>query len=160
MQAFGVQERYAILWATIIAGTLDTSNAVIAYGLLGNPPGPLFRFVASGPFGDGVLDGGWWAILLGAVVHYVMIAIMAAGYLLVLRRVEVIGKHPFVFGTLLGIVIYLVMYWVVLPIRWDGMTPVMNDWMFASIMFGEIACVGIPIALIATYFVRGGIKPK
>ena len=50
-----------------IAGTLDILSAFAFNGMKGVGPGQILRYVASGPFGDSMRDGGWPRRLSGWV---------------------------------------------------------------------------------------------
>ena len=48
----------AILWAGLIAGTLDITDALVFYGLRGVPPVRLLQNIASGLLGRDAFQGG------------------------------------------------------------------------------------------------------
>ena len=48
----------AILWAGLIAGTLDITDALVFYGLRGVPPVRLPQNIASGLLGRDAFQGG------------------------------------------------------------------------------------------------------
>lgn len=143
-----------ILVATLIAGTLDIVSAFVFAGIAGATPLGVLRYVASGPFGDGVRGGaaGWAAAGLG--VHYAIMFCMAAAYMIVAPRIPALLRHPIVAGLLYGILLWLIMYWVVKPLRWPG-APLPHDlYAIASQLFSHCVLTGLPIALVATRYLR------
>ena len=67
-----------VLLATAIAGTLDIGMAAIETAQHGKPIGRMLRGVASGPMPPAV-DWGAGGALLGLVVHYAIMGVMALG---------------------------------------------------------------------------------
>ena len=144
----GNQSR-AILAAVAVCGTLDILSAFAFNGMKGVGPGPVLRYVASGPFGDSMRDGGLAAAAIGLGVHYALMAIMVTLYFLVASRVELVRRQWFLSGLLYGILIYLIMYWIVVPARF-GTMPKTDLWSVGNALFSHIVCVGLPMAYIAS----------
>lgn len=140
-----------ILWATLIAGTLDILSAFLFGAIGGAAPGRILRYVASGPFGDGMRDGGAGAAALGLAVHFVLMAIMVGVYVVIAPRLGWPLRHPIAAGVAYGTLIYLVMYWLVVPTRFPGATPKLDAWSLGNALFSHIVCVGLPIALIVAW---------
>jgi hypothetical protein len=139
----------AIVAAIAVSGTLDILSAFFFGGMAGVGPGKVLRYVASGPFGDGMRDGGSGASAIGLGVHYSLMAIMVLLYFMLANRVDAVRRQWLLSGALYGIVIYLVMYWVVVPIRF-GSEPKTNLWSVGNALFSHIFCVGLPMAYIAS----------
>jgi len=144
----GDQSR-AILAATVVSGTLDILSAFAFGGMSGAAPDRILRYVASGPFGDAMRDGGWGAAAIGLGVHYALMAIMVTLFFVIATRVEFVRRQWLLSGPLYGIAIYLVMYWVVVPTRF-GTTPKTDLWSVGNALFSHIVCVGLPMAFIAS----------
>ena len=70
--------------ATAISGTLDILFAMILTFAFGREIPNMLRVVASGPF-PGATGMGTAGAILGLVVHYVLMAIMATGLVLLVR---------------------------------------------------------------------------
>ncbi len=138
-----------IATATALAGTLDLASAFVFAGMSGMTPNQVMGFVASGPFGDAMRDGGSAAIMLGALTHFSIMAAMVTVYVLAGRRMPALLRNPLPWGAAYGIGLYLVMYWGVRPMRWSGMWPALTAWGLGNALFSHIFCVGIPIALVA-----------
>ena len=72
--------------ATAVSGTLDILFAMILTVLFGREIGNMLRYVGSGPFPQATEIGAGGA-MLGLAVHFALMAIMAAGYVLAARRI-------------------------------------------------------------------------
>lgn len=153
----GGQSR-AILTATAVSGTLDILSAFFFGGMKGVGPDKILRYVASGPFGDAMRDGGWAAAALGLGVHYTLMAIMVTLFFPIATRVDVVRRQWLLSGPLYGVAIYLVMYWVVVPARF-GTVPKTDLWSVGNALFSHIVCVGLPIAYIVARQMKGRASP-
>jgi hypothetical protein len=139
----------SIALATLIAGTLDILSAFVFAGMAGMEPAPVLRYVASGPFGDAVRTGGLGWALAGLAIHYAIMACMAAAYFLVAPRLPQALSRPILAGIIYGILLWLIMYWVVKPLRWPGAPLPHTAWGIGNALFSHCILVGIPIAWIA-----------
>ncbi len=142
----------AVIAATAVAGTLDILSAFVFGGMAGATPGVILRYVASGPFGDGLPADNATA-LLGLAVHFALMAIMATVFVLAAARLPALRRHAVIAGLLYGLAIYLVMYFVVVPARF-GKLPTIDLWHVGNALFSHWLCVGLPIALIARRYLR------
>ena len=152
-----------IIVATVIAGTLDLLSAFVFAGMAGMSAGGVLQFVASGPFGDAMLQSPA-GYPLGILVHVGIMSVMAAVYISVARRTPALLRHPIVNGLLYGLLLWIVMYWIVRPLRWPdfwplsayaGKTVAELVWSIGNALFSHCILVGIPIALVAArYFKR------
>jgi len=139
-------------YATAVAGTLDILFAMILTIVLGNQIGNMLRFVGSGPFPQAT-EMGAAGSALGLVVHFTLMAIMAALYVLAARRMPALVEHPIQWGIIYGLATYVVMNWLVVPIRFGTPLPP-KPLSIATQLFAHIVLVGIPIALITARSLR------
>jgi len=147
--------RKAWMLAIAASGTLDILSAFVFGGMAGVGPGRILRYVASGPFGDAMKDGGAGEAALGLAVHYVLMTVMVTVYFLIAARSEAARRYWYLAGPLYGFAIYLVMYWIVVPTRF-GTEPSLDPWRVGNALFSHIVCVGLPMAYIASRaFARG-----
>ena len=137
-----------MLVATLIAGTLDILSAFLFAGLSGVTPVGVLRYVASGPFGEAPTPGPAWAAV-GLAIHFTIMACMAAAYILVARRIPALLRHPIVAGLLYGVLLWLIMYWIVKPLRWPDAPLPHTLYAVANQLFSHCILVGVPIALVA-----------
>ena len=145
-----------IVIATLIAGTLDILSAFAFAGMSGMKPLGVLRFVASGPFGAAPAPTPGWAAV-GLAVHFAIMACMAAAYMLAASRIPALLRHPVPAGLAYGLLLWLVMYWIVLPIRF-GMPLPSTLWGVANQLFSHCILTGIPIALVASHYL-GAARP-
>ncbi|MBT2186613.1 hypothetical protein [Sphingobium nicotianae] len=135
--------------ALAICGTLDIGYAMALAMALGGRPGGVLRSVAAGPFGPQVLSWGISGPLAGLAVHYAIMAVMVAVFGLIAGRGLLDRVSPWIAGPVYGLILYLVMYWMVLPLRWPATQPTLDPATVASALFAHIVLVGLPMALIA-----------
>lgn len=141
-----------IVWATLIAGTLDILYAAMMSMINGREPAAMLRFVASGPF-PGATEWGAAGSILGLIVHFTLMAIMATAFVLAARHWPELLTKPIQSGLIYGLATYVVMNWIVVPLRFDAPLPP-KPTAIASQLFAHIVLVGIPIALIAARQLR------
>jgi hypothetical protein len=137
----------AVLVATAVAGTLDIAMAFLTSE---RSPDSVLRSIAGGPFGARMNEGGLAAALLGLAVHFAIMAVMAAAFVWAGGRWPRLLRAPVPAGLAYGFGLYLVMYWVVLPLRWPEAFPITEPVEIAKALFAHMLLVGIPIALIAS----------
>jgi hypothetical protein len=142
----------AIGLAFLIAGTLDLSDALIFYGLRGVPPTRILQGIASGILGRASFTQGTHSAFLGLLLHYFIATTVATIYFIASRRMP-LSRHPLLWGGFYGIVVYVVMNYVVIPLSRIGprptppLVPLING--VAALVF----CIGIPVALIARRYI-------
>ena len=135
-----------IAWATLVAGTLDILMAVIDVSLSGGSVPGMFRSIASGPFGDGMRQSSL-GVPAGLLVHFAIMAVIAAVYIVAARRVPALTRYWWIAGLLYGVGVWLVMYGIVLPARFGGSLP-SEALAVAKGLFAHCVLVGLPIAWI------------
>ena len=133
-----------ILWATFVAGTLDILFAFVVAGSVA----PVLRTVASGPLGDALADGPAGAPL-GLLVHFAIMAAMVAAFFLVASRAPLLSRWWWLSGLLYGVVLWVVMYWIVMPLRWDSYSTPHGLVPIARQLFAHCILVGLPMAWFA-----------
>ena len=140
--------------ATLAAGTLDILFAMILTLLFGREIGNMLRYVASGPFPAATGMGPAGAIL-GLVVHFALMGIMAAAYVLFARspRREHLRDMPYRAGMAYGLITYAIMNWIVVALRFGTPLPP-KPLSIATQLFAHIVLVGIPMALITARAMR------
>ena len=136
-----------IAWATLVAGTLDILMAVIDVSLSGGSVPGMFRSIASGPFGDGMRESSAGAPL-GLLIHFAIMAVIAAVYVVAARRMPVLNRYWWIAGLVYGFGVWLVMYGIVLPARFGASLPT-EPVAVAKGLFAHCVLVGLPIAWIA-----------
>ena len=138
--------------ATAVSGTLDILFAMVLTVFFGREIGNMLRYVGSGPFPQAT-DMGASGAILGLLVHFALMAIMAAVYVLAARRMPALVQRPVQWGVLYGLATYVVMNWLVVPIRFGTPLPP-SPFSMATQLFAHIVLVGIPLALIASQYLK------
>jgi hypothetical protein len=138
----------AVLLGTLAVGVLDLLDALVFFGARGVPPVTILHSIASGLLGRAAFAGGLPAALLGLAVHFAIACAVVVVYHLASRRFPFLRRHPFVWGPIYGIGVYLVMNRLVLP-----MTPAMTGPTTLPILVNGLLIhalgVGLPSALSA-----------
>jgi uncharacterized membrane protein YagU involved in acid resistance len=138
----------AIIIATIIAGTLDILSAFVFAGLAGGTPMGVLRAVGGAIVDRKAFDPAVLAAI-GLLLHFSIMLVMVTVYMLAAARVALLNRVPVLSGIAYGLVLWLVMYWIVLPRRWPAKFPTLDPREVGMELFSHIVLVGIPIALIA-----------
>jgi hypothetical protein len=148
---------YLPLWkiiagATLLVGTLDISDAFIFFGLRGVTPTRILQGIASGVLGRAAFSMGHSSALLGLFFHF-FIAFSATTVFLVASRKIPVASHPWLYGTLFGVALYIVMNYVALPLSKIGLRPTPPLVPLINGVAALIFCIGIPLAFIARRYV-------
>lgn len=143
----------AVLWGGLAAGLGDYLFAHVHYGWrLG-----VFQNVAGGLLGrEAVRAGGVPLYALGVGLHFGIALLWAALFCAAARRRPVLVRQAVPAGLLYGLVVYLGMNCVVLPLsalRVPLQLPPLLSWPAAA----HLVLVGLPIALAARRW--GGAAP-
>jgi uncharacterized membrane protein YagU involved in acid resistance len=141
-----------ILYGGLVVGVLDMLFAFTFYGLiLGAPPLRIFQSVAAGVLGrTAASEGGVRTFLLGILLHFVVATCIAAVYYLATLILPMLIRHAVVSGLVYGMIAYLGMKYVVVPlsaIGQRGRLPRLP--IFLTEIIGHALLVGLPLALLA-----------
>lgn len=101
-----------------IAGLLDAIYATVLWGfILGSNPAGVWQSVAAGLLGKEVAyAGGNATALLGLALHFFIAGVMALVYVRASHHFHLLVARPLLMGALYGIVLYLLMNFVVVPL--------------------------------------------
>jgi len=137
-----------IAGASLLIGTLDIADALLFYGFRGVPPIRILQGIAFALLGRSAFNQGAASALLGLLLHFFIATTVAAIYLFASRRLP-LSRHPWLYGTLYGIIVYIVMNYVVLPLSHIGLRPLPPLIPLINGIAALVFCIGIPLALIA-----------
>jgi hypothetical protein len=138
-----------ILYGGVVVGILDGLFALVFYGLiLGVQPMRIFQSVASGLLGRASYDGGVPTFLLGILLHFVVASCIAAVYYLASLKLPILIRRAVVCGLIYGVLAYLGMNYVVIPLSAAG-SGRFSLRTFLPAIIGHALLVGLPIALLA-----------
>lgn len=132
--------------ATLVAGTLDILFAIILSLTYGRDPMAMLRYVASGPF-PAATEWGTAGSVTGLLVHFTLMAIMAAAYVWFARSRPYLAAKPVRAGVAYGLITYIIMNLIVVPMRF-GMPVSPRPIAIVAQLFAHVVLVGIPIAMI------------
>jgi len=138
--------------ATAISGSLDILFAMILTIAFGRHIPDMLRYVASGPF-PAATGMGTAGAVLGLVVHFALMAIMATGLMLLVRWKPERLETPFRTGLAYGVITYFIMNWLVVPLRFGAPLPP-KTLSIATQLFAHVALVGIPMAYVGAHYLR------
>lgn len=170
----------AIVFGALAAGTLDILYAFIVFGPLsyGLSPEQVLQSVAAGWVGREVArTGGMETAMLGLGTHFMIATIMAAVYVLAAARIAALTKHALLWGLVYGLVLYVAMNYIVVPLsasaagRFAGASEILSrlqgsfsevrggggeayPWMIWGNILTHTVLVGLPISLMARRFLH------
>lgn len=141
-----------ILIATLVCGTLDILLAMILTLWRGREPAAMLRYVASGPFPP-ASDWGAAGSVLGLAVHFTLMAIMVAVFVIAARQIPALTDSPWLWGLVYGLITYVAMNLIVVPLRFPAAWPP-KALSVGTQLFAHILLVGWPTAFIARRYLR------
>ncbi len=142
----------AILYGTLVVGTLDILDALIYFGLRYDvAPVRIFHSIAAGLLGrDAARAGGLPTAFLGGFLHYFIAFSIVTVFVLASRKFPFLTRQPWLTGAVYGVLVYLFMNLVVLPLSAIHSTPDLSP--SVDLLNGvliHILGIGIPSALFA-----------
>jgi len=144
------------VYAGLIAGTVDIAAASIINTI--NPLRILLA-IASGLLGKAAFHGGGGAMVLGLVLQWVMSIIIAGIFTLAAVRAPALARRWVLNGALYGVVVFIVMNFVVVPL---SVAPLKPGWALSaeSIVKNLLAMVvfGWIVAYAANRFLTVGVR--
>jgi hypothetical protein len=146
------QKSRAIVLAALLAGTLDGLAAALLFIIrTGKNPLAVFRFIASGVFGQEALSGGVLMATIGILFHYVIAAGWTIIFFIACSRFTILLKNWIVSGIVYGLFVWLMMNLVVLPLsRVPSVAMTVNGVLIGISVL--IVCIGLPISFFANKY--------
>lgn len=143
------QKSSAIVIAGLLAGTLDGLAAALLFIIrTGKNPLAVFRFIASGVFGQDALSGGVLMATMGIFFHYVIAAGWTIIFFMAYSRLTILLKNWIVSGIVYGLFVWLIMNLVVLPLsRVPAVSMTVNGVLIGISVL--MVCIGLPISYLA-----------
>lgn len=140
------------LLCTLIAGSLDILSAFIIYALLGKATVlQVLQAIASAALGrSAAFTGGWLTGLCGLFFHYFIAFCFSLAYVYLFAQLSFIRRFNVTCGLLYGVVVWVIMNLVVLPLsRYPAVKLTMKSTLISMLVL--VCCIGLPIALITGY---------
>ena len=147
-----------LILAGFVAGALDILAAFASYVSQGASVEGILKYIASGLLGATALQGGTEMAALGLLFHFLLTTGMAAVFLLAALRMPALTARPWLWGTLYGVLTWVAMVYVVVPASAVTGWKLPQGWSIVSGLLSHIFYVGVPIAHITQYGLRG--KPR
>lgn len=137
-----------LLPTTILVGALDALAAIFIYQLHGGKDSSVvFNFIASGLWGEEAFEEKTRFYLLGVLVHYLIAGAWTLLYFLIYPKLRARRLHFLLQGCIFGLVIWLVMNFIVMPLSSTPPLPMTALRHFLELL-AVITAVGIPNALV------------
>ncbi|HET8625455.1 MAG TPA: hypothetical protein VFM14_17980 [Gemmatimonadales bacterium] len=144
-----------VLAGGLVAGTFDIIYACTYWAIKRDLPAQrILQSVASGLLGKTAFDGGVRTAALGLALHYFIAISMAFTYYVVAQRWAFLREKAVVAGIAYGLLLYVIMNYIVVPLSRAG--PGAKDplWIGLSVLVHALL-IGLPIAL----FTRRALSP-
>ena len=135
----------AIFSAGLLAGVLDITAAFVTWVPQGVAPVRILQGIASGLLGPQAFKEGLQTALLGGTLHFLIALSAAAVFYAASRKIDFMTRRPILSGVLYGVCVYLVMYWIVMPLAKMHPTHTLTRSIIAIVT--HMICVGLPISL-------------
>lgn len=135
-----------IVLGGIIAGTIDIGAASLINGA---KPTRILQAIASGLLGKSAFDGNSATVELGLVLQWAMSIIIASIFVAAAQWRPVLKRHWIRAGLAYGVVVFLVMNYVVLPLSAIGHAP-----RFRLVHFAEDIVAMLLFGIIVAFFAR------
>ncbi len=139
-----------IVFGGLAAGALDILDAFAVTLWNGGTATRVLHAIASGVMGRSAYDGGAATAAVGLALHFVIAAGAATVFFLASRALPGLLRRPVLSGVVFGLGVWVVMYYVVLPITFSRPNT-LPAWPLLANQLGIHALgVGLPIALFAS----------
>jgi hypothetical protein len=135
-----------LLLGGLLCGILDISSAVIITLVRHGAPSRMLQGIASGLLGPSSFQGGKATAALGLFLHFFIAFSAATIFFLASRKLSFLTRHPWISGLLYGIAVYIVMYWIVVPLSLIHRHPTALSQLPLPVTV-HMLCVGLPISL-------------
>jgi uncharacterized membrane protein YagU involved in acid resistance len=133
----------------IVVGSLDITYAILFWSFRGVTPTRVFQSVAAGVLGRDSFNLGIKSALLGAALHYFIAFSIVIVYYIASKWLPILIDQAVICGIIYGIVVYIVMNYVVIPLSNAARPKTFNLlWVSCSVIV-HMFLIGLPAALFA-----------
>ncbi|WP_140806520.1 hypothetical protein [Rhodanobacter glycinis] len=147
-----IRPSLVLLGTAVVLGTLDLVFACTYWNVR---PSRILQGIAAGWLGGQAFRGGSATAWLGALLHYAMMWAMVGTFYAARRWVPVLTRKPRLSGPLYGLLLYLVMNLIVLPLSAAARPPFVAGWVLSSVAV-HVLLVGLPIAWASRWAAQPG----
>ena len=144
-----------VLIGGLVAGALDILFAMTFWAIKADvPPVRVLQSVASGLLGrEHAIAGGAPTAALGLLLHFFIAISMSLTYFAVARKWPFLWRRPWVAGPLYGILLYVIMNFVVIPLSAASTGSRDPLWVGLSVLV-HMTLIAMPMALAARATLR------
>ena len=144
----------ALLTAALVVGIVDIVNAMVYWNLRADAtPTAILQSVAAGLLGKASFGGGAQTAALGLALHLAIMCAMAAVYGLAARRWRWMLDRWVVAGVGYGLLTWVAMNYVVVPLSRAGSPPFNLTWFIDGLVV-HVVLVGLVFAFVARRSLR------
>ena len=136
-----------LLTGGLIAGTADISYAIIFTVTQGSSAQGLLQFVATGLLGKAAFQGGWVTASIGLTLHFIITFFITLIVYLTSQRIHLINHRPFIAGMLIGVAVFAIMKFVVLPLSAFPFPVNLKPLSTITNLLSHMFFFGVPIAI-------------
>jgi hypothetical protein len=144
-----------IITGGLAAGVLDILYAFVLATLRDGTVLGVLQSIASGLLGRSAYQGGLAAGMLGLALHFGITVVAAAVYFVVVRSVPLMRRHYVICGLAFGVLVYLAMNFVVLPLSAVPFVIKYTPWVLLQGFVSHALLVGLPISVFLHCFMAG-----
>jgi len=141
----------------LVVGVLDIAYAMLFWWLRARvSPTRILQSVAAGVLGrEAARAGGIRTALLGAALHFFIAFVIVLVYASASRAMPLLIRRPLLCGTVYGVLVYVVMNYVVVPLSAaGGGGGTLMLWIVCSILVHAFL-IGVPSALFSRQALGG-----
>jgi hypothetical protein len=150
------QPLWPVIAGGLVAGTLDITYAWMFWAVkAGVSAQRIFQSVAAGLLGKASFEGGATTAALGLALHFFIATTMSVVYYLVARRWALLWQRPVPCGLFYGLLLYLIMNFIVVPLSAAGSGGPKDPLWVAMSVAVHALLIGLPIALFTRRAVAG-----
>ena len=142
--------------AGLIVGILDITSAFVIAELNGTGSIRMLQRIASGLLGPRSFEGGMATAGLGLAIHFLIAFTAASVFYAASHKLTFLTQHAVTSGLLYGIVVYVFMYWIVVPLAFVNARHSVSRDVTAVII--HMLLIGLPISLIVRQSARPALS--
>jgi uncharacterized membrane protein YagU involved in acid resistance len=155
----------AVVVGGLIGGALDLLFAVSFAAYNGAAPSRVFQAIASGLLGNAALSGDAGVQVLGVTCHFAISLLWATLFAVIASRLPAVIRRPVLAGAAFGVVVFLSMRLVVLPLSAYPHPVTFKPLATVLDLLSHMFLFGTPIALVVSRAILGrgsnnSFKPK
>lgn len=145
----------AIAIGGLIVGILDITSAFITWWCKGVRPVRGLQGIAAGLLGSQSFQGGVATAGLGLTIHFFVAFMVVIVFYVASRKFQFLTRHAVVSGLLYGVMVYLFMYWFVLPNVFPKFRHSISSDVLAVVV--HMVLIGLPTALVVRRYSQRAI---